>query len=969
MATTITRDVIESSLHCRYKGYLKLAGEQGSPSDYEQLMRESRERVRLAATAQLLARHEEGEVLRGLTMTLVALRRGVPLLLDVTFEDKEFCIRFDALQRAAGSSRLGDFHYVPVLFHEAERPARQLRALLGLLGQTLGSVQGRQPGWGVLIYGRNCEVKRFRLRPNVQQTRRAIEVIKELQGVGTPPRLTLNSHCQVCEFRHRCHAEATAKDDLSLLRSVGEKEIRKYERRGIFTVTQLSYIFRPRKRSKRQRQQKQPHYPALQALAIRDKKIYVLGTPDLPASPVRIYFDIEGDPERGFDYLIGLIIEANGGEEHLSLWADTPAEEQRVFQQFLDIVGRYPDCQLYAYGHYEAVFLRRMIKQLGHQELNANLLSRVVNILSVVHAHIYFPTYSNGLKDIARYLGFHWTAADASGIQSIVWRRRWEETGAAVFKDLLTTYNLEDCAALQKVTQCLYAICPGLPTTDGAVSHEGPEVSRVEEVTLQSRMRGWNQAMYAVPDFGYINARAYFDYQRERVFVRTNTAVRKSQGHHRSRQGKKDTRTNRHIELSSQECPSCGGTALAWHPNRSLARLAFDLRLTRSGIKRWVTRFTTAWHHCPGCRTRFLPGDYLRLEEFGHSLKSWAMYEYVAHRTSLANIADTIRQCFDMPVHGSQVSAFKQLLAQYYKGTYKRLLEKLVAGNLLHGDETEVHVRKVGTAYVWVFTNLEEVVFLYRPSREGEFLHDLLKDFRGVFVSDFYAAYDSLRCEQQKCLIHLLRDFNQDLLANPWDEELKSIASDFGGLLRRIVGTIDRYGLKQRHLGKHHRDVDKFFRTFSGKAYRSEVGESYRKRLIKYRARLFTFLDHDGVPWNNNNAEHAVKSFAYYREVADSMITEVGLNQYLVLLSVYQTCKYKGVSFLKFLLSRETDIDVFRKGGSRRKPVPDIELYPEGFLSPRSSRRRLGTPGSIESNDSTGKGHTGKDDPLTALMS
>jgi predicted RecB family nuclease len=286
MATKLTRDVIESSLHCRYKGYLKLVGEWGSPADYEQLMRESRERVRLAATAQLLARHKEDEVLRGPSVTPAVLRRGVPLLLDATVEDEEFCLRFDALQQTAGSSRLGDFHYLPVLFHEAEKPARKLRALLELLGRVLGSVQGRQPGWGVLIYGRNCEVKRFRLRPNVQQMRRAMEVIKELQGVGTPPRLTLNSHCQVCEFRHRCHAEATAKDDLSLLRSVGEKEIRKYERRGIFTVTQLSYTFRPRKRSKRQRQQKQPHYPALQALAIRDKKIYVLGTPDLPANVV-----------------------------------------------------------------------------------------------------------------------------------------------------------------------------------------------------------------------------------------------------------------------------------------------------------------------------------------------------------------------------------------------------------------------------------------------------------------------------------------------------------------------------------------------------------------------------------------------------------------------------------------------------------------------------------------------------------
>jgi len=956
-------------LNCRYKGHLKLAGEQGSPSDYEQLMRESREQVRLAATAKLLARHKEGEVLRGLTMTLAVLRRGVPLLLDATVEDEEFCIRLDALQRADGSSRLGNFHYMPVLFHEAERPARKLRALLELLGLVLGSIQGRPPSWGVLLYGRNCEVKRFRLRPNVQQTRRTMEAIKEIQCAETTPRLTLNSHCQVCEFRHRCNAEATAKDDLSLLRSVGEKEIRKYELRGIFTVTQLSYTFRPRKRSKRQRQQKQPHYPALQALAIRDKKIYVLGTPDLPASPVRIYFDIEGDPERGFDYLLGLIIEANGVEERLSFWADTPAEEQRVFQQFLDVVGRYPDCRLYAYGNYEAAFLRRMVKESGRQELSEHLLPRLVNILSVVHAHVYFPTYSNGLKDIAGYLGVRWTAADASGVQSIVWRRRWEETGSAAFKDLLTTYNLEDCVALQKVTRCLYALYPGVPTTDGAVSHEGPEVSRVEEATFQSRMHGWNQAMYAVPDFGYISDRAYFDYQRERVFVRTNKAVRKSQGRHRSRQGKKDTRANRHIELSSQECPSCGGTALTRRPHRSLARLAFDLRLTRSGIKRWVTRFTTAWHHCTGCGTRFLPGDYLRLEEFGHSLKSWAMYEYVAHRASLANIADTIRQCFDMPIHGPQVSAFKQLLAQYYEGTYKRLLEKLVAGGLIHGDETEVNVRQVGKAYVWVFTNLEEVVFLYRPSREGDFLHDLLKDFKGVFVSDFYAAYDSLGCEQQKCLIHLLRDFNQDLLANPWDEELKSIASDFGGLLRRIVATIDRYGLRRRHLGKHRRDVDKFFRTILGQAYRSEAAESYRQRLVKYRARLFTFLDHDGVPWNNNNAEHAVKAFAYYREVADSMITEVGLNQYLVLLSVYQTCKYKGVSFLQFLLSRETDIDVFRKSSSRRRAVPDIELYTEDILLPRPSHGRLRTTGSLESNGSAGKGHTWGGDLLTIRVS
>ena len=84
----------------------------------------------------------------------------------------------------------------------------------------------------------------------------------------------------------------------------------------------------------------------------------------------------------------------------------------------------------------------------------------------------------------------------------------------------------------------------------------------------------------------------------------------------------------------------------------------------------------------------------------------------------------------------------------------------------LHVDETEITLQ-TGKGYVWVFTNLEEVVFMYRPNREGNFLQDLLKDFRGVLVSDFYSAYDSVACTQQKCLIHLMRDMNQELLNSP----------------------------------------------------------------------------------------------------------------------------------------------------------------------------------------------------------
>ena len=143
-----------------------------------------------------------------------------------------------------------------------------------------------------------------------------------------------------------------------------------------------------------------------------------------------------------------------------------------------------------------------------------------VNVLSIIRAHIYFPTYSNGLKDIGRYLVFDWTEPDASGIQSIVWRRTWEEEHSIGLKMKLVTYNSEDWAALKKVTQFLDAICPSrAPTLNPKemVSIDGHPVWQVEQIDSQSSRREWCNAIFAIQDFEFVNERAYFDYQQDKV--------------------------------------------------------------------------------------------------------------------------------------------------------------------------------------------------------------------------------------------------------------------------------------------------------------------------------------------------------------------------------------------------------------------------------------------------------------------
>jgi hypothetical protein len=214
---------------------------------------------------------------------------------------------------------------------------------------------------------------------------------------------------------------------------------------------------------------------------------------------------------------------------------------------------------------------------------------------------------------------------------------------------------------------------------------------------------------------------------------------------------------------------------------------------------------------------------------------------------------------------------------------------------------------------VWVFANPEVAVYLYSPSREGEIARDALSGFRGVLVSDFYSAYDTLDCPQQKCLVHLVRDLNDDLAKNPFDEELKNVATGFAALMQRVVQTIDRHGLKHFHLRKHKPDVENFFNRVSQAPYKSELARYYQHRFIKYRNKLFTFMDHDGVPWNNNNAENAVKRFVTRRKGmgGTAAFSEKGIRDYLVLLSIYQTLRFRQLNFWQFLISGETNITTF----------------------------------------------------------
>jgi predicted RecB family nuclease len=944
MAFRITDDVINALQHCRLKAYFQLRGEAGAQCGYEKLLIEQRANAQRKAIEKIRREYSKAEVAKDLNLSVANLRKGAAFILSARLDDDRHAVVFDGLRKTDGPSTLGDFRYQPVIFCAARRVRASDRQQLAARAVLLARVQGALPGGGVVYLGCHSTRTGIRLGPILAAGETLLRDAERLQRTEGPPKLLLNDHCRICEFRDRCREQAIREDSLSLLRGVGEKTIKRYARKGVLTLTQLAHTFRPRRRGKRADAPLRLRDHALHALAIRDQTIYVLGAPKLPTAPVRIYLDIEGDPEEGFTYLIGFVVCDGERVERHSLWSDDRKGEGAIFARFLAIVARYDAPRLYCYGNYERSFMARMRRHARRKKCIDAVLAALTNVLTITYPHFYFPTYSNGLKEVAGCLGCRWTEPGASGIESVVWRKNWEKTGDASWKARLIQYNLEDCDALRRVTAFLSEQPNG-----GAESKPGavPRVAPVAQLDKLARTVTWSKYTHA--DFEFVNKRAYFDYQRRHVFVRKKPArKRRSRKTQRRYWQNRDLRATHRVEITATCCPFCKSKGIMpLDPKRrpkgiqTRRKRAFDLVITPGAIRRKVTEFRAVAYHCTRCESCFIPERYERLARHFHGFMSWFAYQHITHRLGVKSLAALFYEVFGIRVNWWEFLTFRHLLVRRYRKTYDMLLAQLIAGPVLHIDETEVKL-KDGSGYIWVFASESAAVYIFRSSREGDFLRKMLKDFRGVMVTDFYSAYDGITCSQQRCLIHLIRDMNRAILDNPFDQELQSITVPFGALLRSIVVTIDEHGLKRKYLKSHAWAVAAFFDALAERIYESDASQALQERLLRNRERLFTFLQHDGVSWNNNLAENAIKRVSDYREDVGRSVKEAGLTEHLVLLSIYQTCRVRDISFLKFLLSRERDIDAFAAGKRRRQRAPRIELYPKGYLPPSIGSLRRG---------------------------
>jgi RNase_H superfamily/Transposase IS66 family len=414
-----------------------------------------------------------------------------------------------------------------------------------------------------------------------------------------------------------------------------------------------------------------------------------------------VYFDVEGMPGGETYYLVGMRFKTGNSWVERSYWADTKTDERDVWRQCLTTLLGIERPQLIHYGSYESTYLARMRQRYPStirrkQEFDA-MVDRSRNVLKTIYASIYFPTFTNGLKDIAGYLGFNWSDPTLTGSRAALFRRVWEIEPNQVTKEMLIRYNIEDCRAVHIVADAIDSFQRQLQ--QGTIS----TINLVDVETLQVPFQRTHGPFATTsPDFRRINNAAYWNYQLERVFVRwakkpkTRTTARR-----------KPPRPDKVVYVERTRparCPGCRRRRIRKSGCQTQALI--DLVFTRKGARRQITRQKIQRYRCVGCSEEMVaPRQKTRV---GPKLQAYIIYQMFEMRLSNSQIAKQLWDIFGIRLTSTLVHEMKERTAVELEPLYRRILTTISSGPLVHVDETKAVVLG-GGHYVWVFTNMSFV--------------------------------------------------------------------------------------------------------------------------------------------------------------------------------------------------------------------------------------------------------------------
>jgi transposase len=371
--------------------------------------------------------------------------------------------------------------------------------------------------------------------------------------------------------------------------------------------------------------------------------------------------------------------------------------------------------------------------------------------------------------------------------------------------------------------------------------------------------------------------------------ARNAAARRATPGHARGRPARIDRREAHRLTA----CPGCGGPLQRTDTTRT--RVVEDIP---DDLQAEAVEHTIHRDFCPRCRKQVEPTvpDALPHCTLGHRTVALAAWLHYGLGVTTSQIVDVFNQHLQLKLTAGGLVQTWHRLAEVFGPWYEQVHRHCLDAGVLHADETGWRVEGQ-TWWLWCFSTDDATYYQIDPSRGHPALDQFFtREFDGVLVSDFWAAYDAVGRLHQKCWPHLLRDLKEVNAGGDngedWPEFDKRLRRLYGDAIRLVAQraslSSEAYAMRQARLEGRMIDLARA-------GWKNTQARRLAKRLEKYGDYLLTFVEYLDVPPSNNQAEREVRPAVLMRKASYGNQSDRGAHTRGVLMTVFRTLKRRGL--------------------------------------------------------------------------
>ena len=400
--------------------------------------------------------------------TLLAMEQGVEVIYQGCLMHENFVGRPDLIvKRNDGSSRFGAFLYEPIDI-KAGKGWEEINGKKGKFKEhyafqilfyrlLLQKIQGTVPQGGRII-NVDKQLEEFDPLSFEERFKQAMQDVQQLVSGEESSEPVLGSHCTMCGWFGRCYRWVQNEADPTGLFFVGKQKFALREQ-GLKTIEDIAemdvskYLKAPHKI---------PRMGKISLSRMKERaRVLLEGKPVIrpgfafPDVDQEIYFDIEDDPTRGVTYLFGLVIQSKETPSHFTyFWAKTPEDEEQTVRDFWKFIQSTDRAVYYVYSHKERSTLKHLMEkyELDSETFEKYKACEFDLYQDLIVEYSDWPTFSYGIKHIAKFIGFRWRDLDPSGANSIAWYNDYlTNPENETVKKRILEYNEDDCYAMAAI--------------------------------------------------------------------------------------------------------------------------------------------------------------------------------------------------------------------------------------------------------------------------------------------------------------------------------------------------------------------------------------------------------------------------------------------------------------------------------------------------------------------------------------